>query len=208
MSDNATFRNWLFALAVTTIAVVLCIVYVDRPVAEFCDAHVRRTSAWIWLGRGLAPFNFIVVIALLFLLACGAWVKSGRPLHSFTRTPLLCSWAAMWATAAQLIFKQIFGRAWPDPTYIHDHLYGFRLLHASPRWDSFPSGTATISAAIAAVLWIVAPRWRVLGALTVALLCVAVVITNHHWVGDVVAGAFLGTSIGVMTVQMPPPPRS
>lgn len=39
MSDNIVFRNWLFAFTATAIAVVACIAYVDRPVAEFFDGH-------------------------------------------------------------------------------------------------------------------------------------------------------------------------
>jgi membrane-associated phospholipid phosphatase len=108
----------------------------------------------------------------------------------------------MWATAADIIFKHILGRAWPDPAYIQNHIYGFRLLHGGTQWESFPSGTAAISAAIASVLWLEMPRWRAMSAVIVVLLCVAVVITNYHWVGDVIAGAFLGTSIGWMTVQL------
>lgn len=208
MSDNIVFRNWLFAFAATAIAVVACIAYVDRPVAEFFDGHLRHTTTWVWLDRALAPLDLVVVTAFLFLFGCGTWVMSGRLLSSWTRTPLLCSWAAMWATAADIILKHIFGRAWPDPTYIQDHLYGFRLLHGGPHWQSFPSGTAAISAAIVSVLWIVKPRSRATGVLTVAMLCVAVVITNFHWVGDVIAGTFLGTSIGWMTVQLAAPARS
>jgi membrane-associated phospholipid phosphatase len=207
MNDNAALRKWLFAFAATAIAVAVCIAYVDRPVAEFFNGHLRHTTAWVWLDRALAPLDLAVVMALLFLFGCGAWVLSGRLLRSWTRTPLLCCWAVMWATAADIIFKHIFGRAWPDPEYIQSHLYGFRLLHGGPHWQSFPSGTAMISAAIVSVLWIVMPHWRAIGALTVALLCVAVVITNYHWVGDVIAGTFLGTSIGWMTIQLAAPSR-
>jgi len=207
MSDNIAFRNWLFAFAATAIAVVVCIAYVDRPVAEFFDGHLRHTATRVWLDRALAPLGLAVVMALLFLFGCGNWVMSGRLLGSWTRSPLLCSWAAIWATAADIIFKRIFGRAWPDPTYIQNHLYGFRLLHGGPHWQSFPSGTAAISAAIVSVLWIVMPRWRAIGVLIVALLCAAVVITNQHWVGDVIAGTFLGASIGWMTVQLAAPAR-
>jgi len=113
----------------------------------------------------------------------------------------------MWATTAGIILKRIFGRASPDPTYIQNHLYGFRLLHDAPHWQSFPSGTAAISAGIMSVLWIIMPRWRATRALTVALLCITVVITNYHSVGEVIAGTFLGTSIGWMTVQLAAPAR-
>ncbi len=37
------------------------------------------------------------------------------------------------------------------------------------------------------VLWILAPRTRVWGALIVLLLCAAVAINDFHWPGDVVA---------------------
>jgi len=206
-APRMALRNWLFALAATSVAVVLCIAYVDRPVADFFDAHLRQTTTWVWLDRALASLNIAVVMALLFLFGCGTWIISGRLLRSWTRTPLLCCWAVMWATAAEIIFKHIFGRACPAPTYFQNHLYGFRLLHGGPHWQSFPSGTAAISAAVASVFWVVRPRWRAISALTVALLCVAVVITNYHWVGDVIAGTFLGTSIGWMTVQLAAPAR-
>ncbi len=116
------------------------------------------------------------------------------------RGPQLCSWAALWGIAAELIFKTIFGRV--PPGYIQGHALGFHLLAGRPPWASFPSGTATISTAIVAVLWILAPRSRIIGALIALLLCTAVVINNFHWLGDVVAGVFLGASIGWMTVLL------
>lgn len=202
MTDHDAFRAWLFAFAVTAIAVVVCIAYVDRPVAVFFEAHLRHTAAWGWLAGALAPLNLAIVVALLFLLGCGSWIISGRPLRSWTQIPLLCAWAAMWAAAAETIFKRIFGRDGPDPRFVREHIYEFRLLHGDPRWESFPSGSAAISAAIVAVLWILLPRWRALGATIVVLLCLVVVIANYHWIGDVIAGAFLGASIGWMTVRL------
>jgi membrane-associated phospholipid phosphatase len=202
MTDRTALKSWLVAFALTVIAVAVCVAHVDRPVAEFLDQHVRHTIVWIWLERALAPLNFIVVAALLFLFACGIRAVSGGALGSWTRTPLLCSWATMWAIAAEIIFKRLFGRGWPDPTYIQDGFYGFHWLHGGAHWESFPSGTAATSVAIATVLWIVAPRWRSAGMLIAAALCAAVVVTNDHWVGDVIAGAFLGVSIGWMTVKL------
>jgi membrane-associated phospholipid phosphatase len=205
MSGNAVLRNWCLAFAVTAIMVGVCIAYVDRPAAEFFEAHLRNTAAWAWMNRALAPLDLTVAIALLFVLGCVIWTRSGRLLPLWTRTPLLCGWAAIWATVATLVFKRIFGRVSPDPEFVQNHLYGFRLLHSAPHWHSFPSGTAMISVAIVSVLWILQPRWRVPGALIAALLCVAVVITNFHWVGDVIAGTFLGAFIGWLTVRVARP---
>ncbi len=202
MSGRATLRNWLLAFAATAIMAVVCIAYVDRSAASFFDQHLRHTTARLWIERALAPLDLTVAMALLFLLGCGVWASFNRALPLWTRTPRLCSWAASWATLASSLFKRIFGRVQPDPEFLQNHLYGFRLLHGGPHGHSFPSGTATISAAIVLVLCILLPRWRALGILIVALLSIAVILTNYHWVGDVVAGVFLGAFIGWITVQV------
>ncbi len=202
MTHRAAFRYWLLALVLCTIAVEVCIAYVDRALVEFIEAHLRHAALWIWLDRMLRPLDLVVVVALFFLLGCGIRVVSGRPLRRWTEIPLLCAWSAIWAVAADIILKHIFGRAWPDPSYVQNHLYGFHLLRGETTLGSFPSGTAATSSAIASVLWIVAPRWRVLGLLLVALLSGAVIVGNYHWLSDVIAGAFLGTSIGWSTVRL------
>jgi len=202
MNGNTAFRSWLLALAATVIAVLVCMVYVDRPVAEFLDASVRHTALWKWIDLLLSPVPLAVVAALLFLLACGTWLLSGHALPPSTRVPTLCCWATMWAVAAEIILKRIFGRSWPDPTYAQEHLYGFHWLHGTPHWDSFPSGTAAISGAILVVLWILTPRWRIRGLVLVALLLFAVLINNYHWISDLIGGGFLGVSIGWMTVRL------
>jgi membrane-associated phospholipid phosphatase len=195
-------RYWLLALALCAIAVIVCIAYVDRPVAEFFETHVRDTRLWIWLDRALLLLGPVVLLALFFLVGCGISAISGRQVRPWTELPLLCSWSAMWAIAAEMIFKRIFGRGAADPTYAINHLYGFHLLNGGPYWESFPSGTAAVSTAIVAVLWILRPRWRLAVSAAPILLSAAVVITNYHWVSDVIAGAFLGASIGWFTVRL------
>lgn len=205
MSNRIELRNWLIAFAATVIATALCIVFVDRPVAEFFQQHLCQTAAWMWIDRSLAPLKFTVPVALVSLLGCWIWTRSGYPLRRWTREPLLCCWAAVWAALAVIVLKYILGRGSPNPVFLHDHLYEFRFLYGGPHWHSFPSGTAAISTAILSVLWMLLPRWRAIGVTVAALLCVAVVVTNYHWVGDVVAGTTLGAFIGWVTVRWATP---
>jgi len=194
------FRRWLPTLALCVLAVMVSVSYVDRPVAVYVDTHVRHTGWWGLLGHFLAPLVLVPVAALVFLLGSGCWLLSGRQLGAWTLKPMLCSWSATWALAAEFLLKRVFGRAWPDPAYVEKHIYEFRFLHGGPHWDSFPSGTAAISAAIVATVWLVMPRWRLPSVWLAVLICSAVVITNGHWLSDVIAGAFLGASIGWTTV--------
>jgi membrane-associated phospholipid phosphatase len=117
-------------------------------------------------------------------------------------TPLLCSWSAVWAIAATAAFKRLFGRSAVDPLYIAQRVYELRLFRGIGEYESFPSGTTAIAAAILGVLWIRAPRWRAAYVSIVACIAVALIITHNHWVSDIVAGAFLGGSIGWMSVLL------
>jgi membrane-associated phospholipid phosphatase len=204
MTGEAAFRYWLVALALCAAAVEFCIAFVDRPLALFFDARVRHRELWFWLDLGLRPFPLAVVVAAFYLSACVVWRISGRPLRAWAETPFLCSCSAISAGAFDRILKRVFGRGWTDPTYIHQHLYGFRLLHGEKYWDAFPSGTAAVSVAILAVLWILKSRGRLPGMALVILLLIAVLMTNYHWFSDVIAGAFLGGFVGWTTVRLRP----
>ena len=199
MAAASTLRSWIIWFLISAAATGISVAYVDRPLALFLDANVRHTEFWSWLSPALYPFVLLVPVALFFLLGCGLWLISGRKLPEWTDTPLACSWAAMWATAAEHIFKQIFGRGWPDPTFVRDHLQGFHFLHGETHWDSFPSGTATISFAILLVLWVRKPNWRIASVAIVTLLLIAVVVGNYHWFSDLIAGVYLGALIGRST---------
>jgi len=202
MPNHLAYRRLLLPLALCAISVLVCIFYVDRPVAEFFNAHVRPHAVWTWLNRLLAPLVVVPVAALLFQFAAGFWLLFGRRLASWTQALLLYSSGTIWAIAAEFIFKQIFGRGSPDPTYLASHLYGFRFLHAAGGWRSFPSGHATIALAIATITCLRFPRWRLIVSILAGLACIGVTVTNGHWVSDVIAGMFLGAFVGWMTMAI------
>jgi membrane-associated phospholipid phosphatase len=202
MTDQTAFRLWVLMLALCAVTVVGCVFFVDRQLTEFLEGHVRHTEFWVWLERGLRPFALVVVAALAFLFGCGVWLISGRRLRPWTETPLLYSWTVIWSVAVEIILKRMFGRGWPDPTFVYNHLYGFHFLHGETHWDSFPSGTTTVSFAMLSVLWILKPRWRTAGLAIVVVLSAAVVVGNFHWLSDAIAGAFLGVTVGWSTVRL------
>jgi hypothetical protein len=52
------------------------------------------------------------------------------------------------------------------------------------------------------VLWICYPRFRLLYAAAIAAVSIGLVGANFHFLGDVIAGAFLGISVGWLTVTI------
>lgn len=197
---------WVFLLSISAIFSALSITYVDRPLASFIEAHFRHTLGWVILDHSLEPLKVIPMAALLFLFWAGYRSVCGYDLQRWAAKTVVCSWAVIWGLASELVLKEIFGRAWPDPTYTQYHLYGFRLLHASQHWTSFPSGTAIGAAALAMSVGGLFRRLRVVSAVLATVVCLAVVAGNYHWLSDSIAGAFVGMSIGWMSCCLLDPP--
>jgi membrane-associated phospholipid phosphatase len=214
MIGKSPFRYWLVAFALCAAAAAVCVAYVDRPVADYVHVHLLQLVIVGVLNDMLTGLELGAAFAFVFLIAAGCWKIAGRQLAAWTRTPLLCSWSLMWALSSAEGMKRVFGRAEPDmwtgftPTDPHLSLYGFHLFRMGPQFESFPSGTTAVAAAVLSVLWIVMPRLRWLWALTLAIVAISVVITNSHFVSDVIAGGFLGASIGWMTVHLQDPRRA
>src|SRR5262245_52096730 len=107
--------------------------------------------------------------------------------------------------------KIVFGRYWPD-TWTHDNpsligngSYGFHPFQLKPYaswYESFPSGHTTATCAVIAVLWFCWPKLRWLWALVVATVVIGLLGANYHFLGDIVAGGFLGWSVGWIAVRL------
>ncbi len=99
--------------------------------------------------------------------------------------------ATVVGTAAKDELKWLFGRAWPW-AWLQQGVYGFRPLTDSIYYGGFPSGhTAYISAPLC-VLWVLAPRFRVVWGGVILLVMVGLVGADYHYVGDVLAGLLTG----------------
>jgi membrane-associated phospholipid phosphatase len=113
-------------------------------------------------------------------------------------------------TAVKDLLKWAFGRSWPEtwgnrnpfhPSLISDGTYGFHPFHSGGVYQSFPSGHTAATFAVISMLWLSRPRWRWLYALVAAFVSLALVALDFHFVGDVIAGAMLGTATGVLATK-------
>jgi membrane-associated phospholipid phosphatase len=112
------------------------------------------------------------------------------------------------ADAVKDQLKFAFGRTWPEtwvrnnPSFIHDGVFGFYPFHGGPGFAAFPSGHATAVCAVMSVLWLCYPRFRLFYAAAIVAVAVALVVADFHFLGDVIAGGFLGITTGWLTVVL------
>jgi membrane-associated phospholipid phosphatase len=195
-------RRWLMMFAVCGAAVLVCMAYVDRPVADYVQTHLRQTALFAWTSRALGLLAIALILMLVVLFAAGLRLLGGRPIAGWAEMPLLMSWSGVWALSTAIVMKRIVGRSSPDPLYVERRVYEFHPWHGVPDFEAFPSATTAVTAALLAVVWIRMPRLRAACAGLLAVIAVALVMTNGHWLADVIGGIFLGASVGWMTVVL------
>jgi len=190
-------ERWTFALVTCAVLVIIAVYFIDRPVAEF-------VSGLPWT-RVLRQPSFgipvLVVAAAVIIVACGCFVMSGRSLSPWAEAALLSALSlAAGVLTTELVLKPLFGRT-PPTSLISHHVSQFFWLHGDTN-SSFPSGHTSQIAAIAGVLWLFYPRWRVLYLIVSLGIMAALVLGNWHYIGDVIAGAFVGWSASLLVVTL------
>jgi membrane-associated phospholipid phosphatase len=192
-------QKWTVSLVTTAIAVGVSYLWLDIPIATF--AHTVTAPTRFYSKLTLLP-EPLVPASLLVLFALGLWVLMEQPLFRPLRVGLLCSVSLIVAEVVKNELKYIFGRTWPEtwingnPSLMHDGVYGFNFFHGGQGYASFPSGHTVAVCAIASVLWICYPRFRVLYAAAVAAVTIGLVGADFHFLSDIIAGGFVGTTTG------------
>jgi len=199
--------SWLVALAVTAIAVTIAYYWLDRPIALIIHNQFNSTDHPIFVVLNQIPDpRTLIVIAVS--LGLGFRALSGRSISNFYAAVFLCSWSLFLSEAIKNQLKVVFGRTWPEtwvdnnPSFIRDGVFGFNFMRDGDAFRSFPSGHMAAICAVMSVLWFWYPRWRVLFAIMALFVGVGLVGANYHFLSDVIAGAFVGISTGMMAVAI------
>jgi membrane-associated phospholipid phosphatase len=198
-------RRWLLSLLAAALATTTSYLWLDRPIALL--VHVRPGHHETFVQLGYIPDPFVPLAAIIFC-GLGLWSLSGRPLSKIQATAFLCSISLMIAEATKTQLKLLFGRTWPEtwvqnnPSFIRDGVYGFNFFHGGSGYGSFPSGHMAVTCAVISVLWSLYPKLRGIYVFVVLAVAVGLVGANYHFVSDVIAGAFIGISTGLMTTTL------
>jgi membrane-associated phospholipid phosphatase len=198
-------QRWLLSLLATAVAVVISYQWLDRPIALL--VHALRPHREMFAQLTHIP-DLFVPLAVVTSVGLGLWNLSGRTLSRLQGTAMICSISLIVAEATKNQLKFLFGRTWPETwvqnnaSFIRDGAYGFNLFHGGSEYASFPSGHAAVTCAVISVLWISYPKLRPLYLMVALTVVIGLVGANFHFLSDVIAGAFVGTSTGWMAMAL------
>ncbi|MEJ2378526.1 MAG: phosphatase PAP2 family protein [Pseudolabrys sp.] len=202
----SAIQRWLTTLALVTLVVIGCYLWLDRPLALLAHSVLPAHRRGLSEPLTHIPDPLIPAAALAFV-GLGFRALGRRPLSWLAETVVICSVSVAMGQVIKNQLKFVFGRTWPDtwignnPSFIHDHVYGFNLFHGGG-YASFPSGHMIATCALIAVLWIRYPQLKPLYALTALAVAVDLVGANFHFLSDVIAGAFVGATTGWLAMVL------
>lgn len=211
---SARLIAWGAPLA--TLLSLACIRWVDLPVARWIHAQGLDDHAWM-----LWPMSAPIValpLAGAFLFAYALRRLGDAPGRQERAWFVICTGLLACCTVKDML-KRMFGRTWPrdvaDPGpaaaldcaatshgYLNDGVNAFHAFGgATKAFQAFPSGTTIIVLALALPLCRLYPRVRAPIAVAAAGTIACLLLTNTHFVADIVAGAYVGMVGGLVACR-------
>ena len=183
-------KSALFYIGILCIT-LLSVFFIDRHLADYIYQQNMANSFTQLLSN--IPM-LLEALALIVLVSC-IFPKirsrlSGLAIH--------LALTFMLASIIRFGAKALFGRTWPqtwvdnNPSWINDRVEGFHPFAEGLAYNSFPSGHALFTFALASVFWYHLPRYRLLWMATMLGVFVGQLAQNFHYLGDLLAGAGIG----------------
>jgi len=189
------FKGRMLIWHLTAIILTVALVVSGLDWQYFLCTRSPILRSWLWPAVPLG--GLLPIVLPLTLLVLGGVMRSAP-----TR---LVGWAIIQAEVIAGIvaagYKALTGRAHPAHGVGADlsHVFRFGLLRGGVFWG-WPSSHTTIAFAMAVTVFRLFPRQKWLGylAITYAFYVGLGVSMTIHWFSDFVAGALVGTVIGVV----------
>ncbi len=183
----------LISFPIVILSVILCNYYLDAKIALFVHDIIHRNKIFASYTSDIPDvlmyFVFAVTAISAYLYICRS--KKGisdQKTLLFKVRALVAPFSYILKSASKVLFGRIQTRAWLN----RHSLYGFNWFHGEKPFDGFPSGHMVVCVALLASLWRLYPKYKIGYLLTAIILACALIATNYHFLGDVLAGIYLG----------------
>ena len=188
---------WLLSLLMCTLVVAVTFVYFDVPIAHRFEEILAPAES---LATGLASVVLLGVEAAVALALVIIRVTRGHLSPFREATALACLTSICAYAINDNILKLYFGV--PNPAAVlHGTQHAFNLLSGSSN-SSFPSGHMVLAGSFAGVFMRLY-RTSILPLSALLLIAAVLLIAgNWHFVSDVIAGAFVGVSAGLLAGEV------
>jgi len=200
---SGSFKNLIGVGLLLTPIILLCVHFIDLPVASFVKNRLYSNAGWSRMTSDLPDLLFVVVLVSMLVSLLVYQVRSRRGIFDrSTAFAKLVLWIAPSSYLVKTLLKMVFGRVNTRCWLQEPELYGFHFFQMREGCEGFPSGHTLVIVTLLAALWRFYPGTRPLCLAAATLLGIALVATNYHFVSDVLAGAYFGVLLEAVAFRL------
>jgi hypothetical protein len=189
-------RSRLWVLVFATALTAGCVLFLDRRVADWSALHFAGSPAFRASQVLLSVVDLSAIAIVAVAVVAALWHRLSPPAPRWARQFARAGLALALSLTLALVLKYALGRAQVSPVYLQYHQCGFFPFHGGRDYLAFPSATM-MGATATWIGWGPGRRSSLgLAIATLAILGAALIVTNSHWLGDIVAGVYLGLFVG------------
>ena len=201
--SSSSLVTWGTSALLSTPLIVLCVRYLDIPLAYFVKKYLFVSPHWSHLSSNL-PDLLLQVVLLTTVIALALYlVRTRRGLYdAATRLAQLVAWGGPASYLAKTVLKFVFGRVNTRVWLQQPGLWGFHWFQRLQGCEGFPSGHMLVAVTLLAAFGRFYPRCRPWSLFTALVLGAALVATDYHFLSDVLAGAYLGAVVEAVVFRL------
>ncbi len=200
MNGNRLSKKLAWLSLLPLAAVLVCIAFLDRGIALAVMRMLRSSSVLHRATADMPDLLLLVVCAGTAFMWVAYFFLARRNGHNErTRFLRLAATATPIAFVAKDLLKFVFGRINTRAWLKGGGPIDFQFFHGTGDRSGFPSGHMMVFTAFFAAVWHYYPRHRPLAAVFLLLLGAALIATDYHFLSDVIAGAYAGVLVTLLS---------
>lgn len=198
--------NWQKKIIGSAILAGLLVVgsyyFLDKEIALFVKRVLASNARFSIFSADLPDLLFPTVCAIAGVAWAAYYYYARKGVYNkHTRFFLLIASAVPAAFFLKSILKLVVGRIDTRFWLRHPDIKEFHWFHGVGHYNGFPSGHMAVFSILGIALWRFYPRYRPAYGGFLALLALTLIATNYHFLGDVIAGAYLGLLVYDVTLR-------
>ncbi len=188
---NSNTKNIWFSSLLAAVSVTGSYYLLDKPVAFFVK---KVLMAKMDVFSSNVPDVLFLIVCVVSGASWAAYLYLTRHgvYNQHTRFSRMIAVTLPLTFVAKSVLKMIVGRIDARFWVQYPRAREFHWFHGSGNYTSFPSGHMAVFTAFFLAVARYYPRYRYAAYGCLAVLSVALIATNYHFLSDVIAGAYVG----------------
>ena len=200
MTTTLSLKSRTIALLLAVSLTTISYFYRDTRIAQFVYRPLNSSDQLLQTVTNIPDLLLPIVITITVSSWVGYFILVRRGIHNrLTDFLRACGTVAPLAFVAKAVLQYVFGRPNPYAWLLAHEPPGFYWFRDDEGYGCFPSGHMTVFTALTTTLSYHYPRYRPVYLGLLCLLALALIITDHHFLSDVLAGAVLGSVLAFIT---------